>query len=147
MDSRELEIIDNIINNFTETHFGVCASMDTDFFYDPEEDDITYAFVVSEVNDKMFMNCVHSIEPNLNCDIFLLSLLHEVGHHFTWEDLTAEEQAYTPDGEEYYYSPKEIVATKWAVDYIYNNTNLVKAFWEELQPHILQFYRDNNVED
>ena len=84
MDSRELEIIDDIINNFTETHFGVCASMDTDFFYDPEEDDITYAFVVSEINDKMFMDCVHSIEPNLNCDIFLLSLLHEVGHHFTW---------------------------------------------------------------
>ena len=40
-----------------------------------------------------------------------------------------------------------MVATKWAVDYIYNNTNIVKAFWEELQPHILQFYRDNNVKD
>ena len=146
MDSRELEIIDDIINNFTETHFGVCASMDTDFFYDPEEDDVTYAFVVSEKNDRMFMECVHSIAPNLTCDIFLLSLLHEVGHHYTWDNLTYEEQCYSPSGKEYYYCPKEIVATKWAIEYILSHVAEVKTFWEELQPHIIKFYADNNVE-
>ena len=137
MDYRELDVIDHIINNFTETNFGVCASIDTDFFYDPEEDDVTYAFVVSEKNDRMFMECVHSIAPNLTCDIFLLSVLHEIGHHYTWDiEVYCEKYkiSYSEDGEDsgafadipYYFDKSEGNVVKLKVRKQYLKDDLYK---------------------
>lgn len=67
---------------------------------------------------------------------FLFSLLHEVGHHFTLKELTAEDMEYetfcrqilkcSEDSaqevnEAYFNLPAEILATRWALEFMLNN--------------------------
>ena len=94
-----------------------------------------------------------------NVDIFMLSVLHEVGHSQTLEDiidddLYEQEQRVkeTLDGSKkvdnyiYFSLPSEMAATLWAIDFIIENSEELSVLWTELQNHIMQFYKDNGVE-
>lgn len=63
---------------------------------------------------------------------FVLSVLHELGHHYTIEYFTVEEwnksQHECEHENEHYYEPVEKIATDWAVEY-YKMANMQE--WED----------------
>lgn len=153
---KENSKVSEIINKFTMDNFKCTAKLDTDFMCDPEEEEIYYTFVVSERLDKMFMDALNTFKPEVEMDIFLWSILHEIGHIMTMDDLDELDYWFCQDvknaiskgeleEEEYFILPDESLATEWAVNYANENKEKLELFWKELQPEILRFYADNGL--
>ena len=164
-----IERINGILNKFL-CDFDCTAEVDVDFGYYSHLNLITYSFVCTKISDVMFSNVVTALCPNIKCDIFLWSLLHELGHHETIDDLSdvdynysqdekqriskqlsgisaeTEEKLYMRIANEYYFLPDEIAATCWAVDFVTKNQYKVRQLWNELQPAIKDFYTLNELE-
>lgn len=125
----------NVIAKILED-FNVRVTLGDCFFYDP--DTCTVYFTPFSSSSDEFHR--HWILQNFNYTIkereyFLFSLLHEVGHHYTFSDLTDEDLQYeifcrkilenfdkyrTADeiNEAYFNLPAEKLATQWAIDFM-----------------------------
>ena len=148
--------IDNIINEFLG-QFDCTATIGTDFEYIYTESLIHYTFVVSGKSEIQFMNSINRCNPKVTCDIFLWSILHELGHHETIDDLT-DDDAYISywikcmvneklmDENEYYDCPDEKAATEWAVSYANSHIEELSNLWIKLQAAIMNFYIVNEIE-
>ena len=148
--------ISRIINEFLKP-FECTARMGTDFCYLYHKNLIFYSIVWMNNGAEDFLNSVLRLEPEVEADVFLWSLLHEVGHHETYDEISDEENDYCDDtkkkieegelpNELYYDMIDERLATEWAVEYANTHKEELKAFWEKLQPAIMDFYRLNKVE-
>lgn len=148
--------ISRIINEFLKP-FECTARMGTDFCYLYNKNLIFYSIVWMNNGAEDFLNSVLRLEPEVEADIFLWSLLHEVGHHETYDEISDEENDYCDDtkkkieegelpNELYYDMIDERLATEWAVEYANTHKEELKAFWEKLQPAIMDFYKLNKVE-
>lgn len=148
----------NEVNKFLGNIFGLRAEPAIDFaFYpdaDEDEPDITYSLLVTEKTDETFRRFV---KIAFDCDfdnIFVLSLLHEVGHAMTDEDWTTRQQAdfanrkngLNPDNEvdlyNYYYTPDEYAATAWAIDFINDNRQYIDRLTAIFENEIFKIYSD-----
>lgn len=123
------EMVNNFIANINEEYIAV----ENDFFEVNFEDyEINYA-VENEVDD-FFNNFVERFPLAGNFAPFVLSLLHEVGHLETEDDIiddTDERNAIT-DTAEYFNLYNEVIATDWAGFFIEDNFDLVAEFNEAL---------------
>ena len=129
----------------------------TDFSYFYIDSSIEYTFVVSERMNRLFMEYAKSIGLKTKIDIFLLSFLHELGHHETLDEIDDDDEEYSrlikenlnSDNDDnckiYFALPNEKMATEWAINYINNNTDAIKNLWDQLQPAIMKFYAVNNI--
>ena len=91
---------------------------------------------------------VHKCEYTDDFPLVLWSLLHEIGHHFTLDDIDTDEDLQarvlcsmvsnevadrvTDVRNLYYNLPSEWVATEWAIDYIADNWELCTEIAKEL---------------
>lgn len=151
-----IEKINHILNDFLEP-FECEVEVGPDFAYYYGSSTIMYSFVVSERMDRLFMGFAKSIGLKADIDIFLLSFMHEWGHHMTLEDLSDGEYKYSQDIKEtlsssdadcdiYFNLPDELAATTYAIDYINSHEKELKLWWEtKLQPAIIEFYKLNEV--
>ena len=157
--------INTIINKFLE-EFDAWCGVGPEFAYWTCDSKIDYSFATPNIGTQYFMENLANIAPDIKCDPFLISLLHELGHHETGhmfeevEDLlfrkrkesmavkltTASEEEARDLHFKYFNMPDEYEATMWAVNYMRNNTEKVAKFWNELQPAIQEFYKNNKVE-
>ena len=158
--SKEIYEINNIINEFLKP-FELIAELGTDFDYCFLEDKIHYTFVVGDTSSKLFIKNAEKRFPNVYADVFLWSLLHEVGHSETLDDLDdgVEElcmeikkglNEHTDWSVEhrhmvYFNCPDEVAATDWAGEYMMNHKDEITIFWNKLQPVIKKFYELNEV--
>ena len=153
--------INTVLNKFL-AEFEATACMGEDFCYWYKDSCIHYSLVMIEASSDYFMQNFNRLAPDLHCDPFLASFMHELGHH---ETLDMIEEDYRPIkkalGEElkivkdvlkseihqkYFDLPDEYEATMWAINYMRNNVEKVAAFWNELQAAIINFYKLNKVE-
>ena len=160
-----VEELTQVINEFLEP-FGVVAEMGTENAYYPIEDKITYSLVMPEAAKDYFMQNFQRLAPDLDCDAFLVSLLHEVGHSETLFLLEDTEECYCRDikdeltekfnqklSEEeekqlhqiYFDLPDEYEATMWAANYIRDNIDQIKVEWVKIRNAVLKFYEMNGV--
>ena len=148
--------INNIINDFLK-QFDCTATIGADFEYIYAENLIHYAFIVSDKSEIQFMNSVNRCNPKVTCDIFLWSILHELGHHKTIDDLTDNDVYISNwikymidekciDENEYYNCPDEKAATEWAVSYANSHIEELSNLWIKLQAAIMNFYIANEIE-
>ena len=152
------EIISELVSQFDCT-----CDMGLDFSYYYDSSKITWTVLITETADSSFNEFVKKEYPEITADIFLWSLLHEIGHHETCDFWSESEQLhfdklkdelekentdkdYLTSCIEYYHIPDEYEATKWAANYILNNEDYLKDFWERLQEAIINFYVVNNIE-
>ena len=162
MELKGIKKIDKIINDFTFKNFGVTARLDTEFeaFCDNGRRLVGYTLLATEDGNGQFIEDAVKRYPNLNADIFLWALMHEIGHCMTEDMWTAEEREYfyyqkdmicesevEEDGMNAWYHacPDEFFATKWAGDYMTNHPKKMKKFWNELQGAILKMYVKNGL--
>lgn len=162
MEIKGIKKIDKIINEFTMKNFGVTARFDTEFeaFCDEGRKLIGYTLITTEGGEGQFIEDATRRYPEINADIFLWALMHEIGHCMTEDMWTPEEREYfyyqkdmiyEMEVEEegmnawYHACPDEFFATKWAGDYMRNHPKKMKKFWNELQVAMLQMYKKNNL--
>lgn len=157
----DTSMIDKVLNDFLEP-FEATAEMGDTFCYCFDSSTINYT-LIEEPEEKYFLNHVFSLAPDLKgYNGFLISFLHELGHHYTLDELSEDEvnesldtkrrinNEYT-DGridlqEEYFNLPDEAIATNWAIEYIRNNRKKIDEFWSKLLNVIIQFYKTNITE-
>ena len=160
-----IDALDKVINDFL-AEFEVSASMGADFCYWCGKGQISYTLIMPEASKNYFMQHFNRLAPDLECDEFLASLLHELGHHMTEGMLEENEIKYSNDlrsainlkfcnkvseeenaqlHQEYFNLPDEHEATMWAIEYTRNYTEKVAAFWEKLRPAIMNFYSLNGI--
>jgi len=141
-----LDELKKVVADFVE-QFGCKSEMNTDFAYYPNEQIITWSIFMTEKSDRYFQKYVNKAFPDIEADSFLWSLLHEIGHHMTYNEWTeekldllkatkadAELKAKKPETEKlgyylYFTAEDEWHATTWAAEYMRENSEEVKNFW------------------
>lgn len=155
--------VNRIINEFV-SQFGLTAELEPDFSYWRGDLHIGYSLAVTDSSDKYFLPFCNHLNSRVKADTFLISLMHEVAHHFTqfnfsdeeWERIheikehISTQLAKNPDkaakwNNIYFNLSVERAATEWALNYIEIHSEEVAEFWSELQPAILRFYRKNGL--
>lgn len=147
------KIITEQLNNLG---FEIEAFMDTDFYAFPSSNQIYYSLVVSERMDNLFMNFCKSLSAKLDTNIFIMSLMHEVFHIETIDELSDEEYNYSQDikkgltssdedAQIYFNLPDEYLATSRAIEYINSHSAEMRSLYEALLPAFRNFYQLNNV--
>ena len=139
--------LDNILNNFLAP-FECSAMLGEDFAYWISDNTITYALLISDQHEDTFLKFVKELFPEIHADIFLWSLLHELGHNETNDDFDDKDhQEYRNfinrqdiTDEEYYSCPIELAATLWAGEYIQNHIDEIARLWEQIAAAIQEIY-------
>jgi hypothetical protein len=157
------QIIFNELKNFgiDKTYFNDC--------YEYRYDENSVGWTLFETEIDKYYNVFIKERFNLELteeDIFLISLLHEVGHYKTDDGITdnvydfcleekerlSEELGEVEDEEEikklhwqYFNLPDEWAATYWAVDYIKKHPKKCKNIAKRLQNALNDFY-DKNID-
>lgn len=145
--------------------FGISKAVcSDDFSYWCIEEEVHYK-LTQTIEDEWFMEFIEETFGYAPTNPFIMSLLHEVGHHITIDIVEDEdmdfsedekerisEEMQTADAErtkalewEYFNLPDEIVATEWAVDYAVNHTEELEDMWQEILKALAEFYERNGV--
>jgi hypothetical protein len=155
--------IENILNEFLAP-FECTAKLGNEFTYCSVDNIIEFTLVFPTQDDKDFLEFAHQLRPQVKADVFLISLMHELGHAETmdeWEDSEyfsmRDEKDIISDSVtqfvisrseanfQYFNIPDEKRATEWGLDYMINHSQEISSLWHNLQPAILDFYRINNI--
>jgi len=148
--------------------FGIKgAKVDTAYAYFCDDATVTFKLTENAIEDKWF---IEFIKERFDYDVrfpFVMSLLHEVGHHKANDDVDGEvydfciaekerieREMETADDDrskvlewQYFNLPDEIMATAWAVAYAKAHPKKVKKMWKNMQEALLTFYEKNGIID
>ena len=141
------DLLVSLVDEFLEP-FGCDSHFSSDFSYDPEDDTIYFSILVSERGDRLFKSYVEKTFHFNVPHIFVISLLHEVGHFYTLHTFSKMrleaahsaknliEEALEMDDDDEIYSlyfdlSIEKVATAWAVDYYKKNMKRCEDFYSK----------------
>ena len=148
------------------TPFGIYKALcSDDFSYWYTKEEIHYR-LEQTIEDEWFMDFITETFGYKPTYPFLMSILHEVGHHYTIDDIDTDIELYcedekerienemqTADAErtkalewEYFNLPDEIVATEWAVAYAAEHTAELAEMWAEILEALQEFYKKNKIE-
>ena len=140
--------------------FGLKCTFGSDFAYWTESELIQYTIFLHQDSDIYFSDFIKK-EFNFSVsDIFLVSLLHEVGHYYTIDDfeedellndelikddLSNDQQITEKERNFRYFSlPVEYAATEWAINFLKDNPNIYHQ-WGIMLEHFRHFYKKNNI--
>lgn len=143
-------------------HKAFCSD---DFSYWYESEDVHYKLTVT-VEDEWFMDFIEETFGYKAQYPFIMSLLHEIGHHYTIDEVEDEDETYSEDEKEriseemqtanaeqtkvleweYFNLPDEIIATEWAVAYAIEHTAELAEMWTEILNALQDFYEINKIE-
>ena len=133
-------------NGFT---VDIRVNNNEDWYYESDFRFINATMRRDPVIDSWFRELCDELGLEWNCPMFLLSMLHELGHDETIDDFTEfewdlpsfytflkgvmiEEEPSKEDYMTYFRSPREIVATDWAIAYANEEKEGLRALWSEI---------------
>lgn len=167
MELKYIDELNSLIEKFVKP-FGCKVEIDTDFAYYPEEKVITWSPFVMDKADRFFQGYVRKNYSDIEADIFLWSLLHEVGHHLTyefWSNAEIERFGKIKDWIEDYFKENKITdiqerllyemyfsvndearATGWAAEYMETYSERVEKFWRDFVDAYEVFLSLNKIE-
>ena len=150
MELKGLDRLERVVNEYLDL-FDCQGRMELDFAYYYESETVAWSIFMADTSDRCFNRFVNERYPHIEADIFLWSLLHEVGHHCTHHLISnrdyeisevlkevAEERLASGEIDEY---------QSWAADYMLHNAEEVAAFWQRFCEAYDNFLRENNVEN
>lgn len=147
--------------------FGIkeCRCSD-DYSYLYEKEIVTFKLTEDTIEDRYFLEFIKDRFNYVPKYPFIFSLLHEVGHHKTMEDICDSiydfcetekdrietEMADTKDMRkckklefQYFSLPDEILATNWAVQYSKTHPRTIEKMWNEIVNALQNFYLINGL--
>ena len=147
--------------------FGISsANLSDEYAYYFEDESVSFK-LTSAVEDRWFNEFVAE-RFNYVCDVpFVLSLLHEIGHHKANDEIEGaiydfcmaekeriSEEMQTANADQskalewqYFNLPDEIMATQWAVNYAKKHPKKIQNMWKRMKANILAFYAENGLAD
>lgn len=145
------------------TNVDLPMKLDADFYYHTEKEKVFFSLLVSERSDrcfKTFINRNYQFEVSSDIELFVISVLHEIGHHKTIFKMPDYVYNFSEDEENrihaelkkndtdeiysrYFYLPAEIIATDWAMKWVKKHPKKFKALAEEVQSLLNDFYAKN----
>lgn len=163
-----IEKLDNIITSFFEQlgYDEITCFMATDFAYYGNTNEISYTLFEMPLYDIGFKKYLKNHFPNMKeCSVFLVSLLHELGHHLTWDGISKKQKLkgkkmkkrlerrrdYTSEDIiqkqiDYCNIYEERIATAKAVEILEEKYNIIVNFEEVWFNAVMDFYRENSVD-
>lgn len=161
---KAIQPINKYLNTWLKMNGFKCrVEFDSEFSYDFENQIIHYSVTVPKEHDEYYFKLIQFYQPDLvECDNFILSFFHELGHYKTEKQFSETEwQAYQEfvdkiensnkescawEFYKYYMHPIEIAATEWGANYIINNPKKIRRFIKRLNPLIINFIDENEIE-
>lgn len=148
----KVDKINQILNDFLAPFECECE-LGTDFEYITTDSLIRYALVVPGGSSEAFLHHVEQLFPNIKADIFIWSVLHELGHHETVDDFEDEDwEDYMEkcgrglSNEAYFELDIEDAATRWAGEYIQSHVEEIAKLWKDLQDAIQELFSSIHIE-
>lgn len=147
-------------------NFGVKAKLSTEYAYYFSKALVTFKLTENTIEDELFNQFIFDRFGYQVENTFIISLLHEVGHHlandeiegalynFCWDEKDRIEKAMknaTTENEikeleyQYFALPDEIMATQWAVNFARNNVMECDIMWENIKTALYKFYKKNGL--
>lgn len=146
------------------TKYDLKMSLDSDFYYNTDTHKIYYSIIVSEKADRNF-SAFLTKEFNIididEFDLFCISVLHEIGHYVTWDNIDDDIKDFCEDEEEhisyltekypnndeiysrYFSLETEYVATEWAAKWIKKHPKKYQKLYNDVKQAIFDFYSVN----
>lgn len=146
--------------------FGISkAKVGNDFAYYFNDEHIEFQITCGDWSDQMFDKFLLS-KFGIECPYpFVISILHEIGHHITFEELTTAEinKSYKAKDRlaktfpkatgkkkealefEYFNLPDELAATTWAVDYFSHHREECDEMYKKACKALRKFYKKNGI--
>lgn len=139
---------------------GVIAKLGKEFEYSFEKERVLFPLEVTDRHDEQFSIFIKKMFGYDVPNTFMMSLLHELGHHFTGERFSEEdEELYLVRNEEiserllepdcgdqpyydYYALPQEMAATAWAVDVYRNNEKAIQKEWKKIKKALTKYEKE-----
>lgn len=156
--NKELAKLNKTIGRFVESFGCNFGGMSSDFHCYCGEDDaytVFYSILTPADTDSRFVN-MFADEFHINgVGVFTLSLLHEIGHCFTYQNLSKNDIEFSNKSKEiideikdretkdreYFHLPDELIASAWASNFIKNNRKEVLHFDNLMKKELKRFYR------
>lgn len=160
--------LNKAISKPLKDRFGISKAVCTnEYSYIFEDESITFKLTEGTIEDKWF---AEFINERFGYEVkypFIISLLHEVGHHKANDEIDgaiydfcmAEKERISAEMQDadankskalewqYFNLPDEIMATQWAVAYAKKHPRIVEKMWAEMAVALMEFYRVNGVFD
>lgn len=149
--------------------FGISkAELSDEYSYCFEDESIAFKITENGMEDIFFNDFIKERFDYVCAFPFVLSLLHEVGHHKANDEIEgaiydfciAEKERIniaindSSDIEEikaleyqYFNLPDEIMATQWAVNYAKSHPKKIAEMWVKMKKALFEFYKANGVFD
>ena len=149
--------------------FGIqSAKLSNEYAYYYEDESISYKLDCGAIEDEWFNEFLierFGYRCKGNAESFVLSILHEVGHHKANDEIEGaildfcntekeriDREMQDADSEQskvlewqYFNLPDEIMATQWAVNYAKSHPRKVKKMIERLRASLMEFYMVNGL--
>lgn len=148
--------------------FGISKAVCSDeYSYNFVDESVNFKLTENEIEDRWF---TEFIKERFNYNVrypFVMSLLHEIGHHKANDEITDAIQDFCENEKEritaemfnadseyskklewqYFNLPDEIMATQWAVTYAIKHPKKIKKMWVKMKEALINFYKINGVMD
>lgn len=152
------DVLVSLVDEFLEP-FGCTAEFSNDFSYCPEDNEITFTILYSERADRLFREYIKSHFSFEVPNLFMMSLLHEVGHAMTLFTFSKTEMENAHHAKEliendlkeedtdetfskYFDLDIEKVATEWAVNYYRSNSEKIEDFYLKFEKTLHQAFTE-----
>lgn len=138
-----IETINRTIDAFISQFGEYSCRMGTDFCVYLNENVIEWTLIYVENGGEAFYNNFVKRFPQAeNLGLFTLSLLHELGHLETEDEIIEDEREFDKNisNEEYFNLPNETIATNWAGEWIESHLKEAESLDRKLEKIIFKFY-------
>lgn len=160
----QVELGKNITRIFSKAvNEYISMELDSDFWYDCVTEEIHFSIIMAERSDRCFKEFFrkrYGIELKTSVELFVMSVLHEIGHYYTYDDIPDDIFNYCKDEEEriqkeleendtdeiysrYFYLPDEIVANDWAAEWYKSHPKKFNKLVNKTQVILNNFYSQN----
>lgn len=147
--------------------FGISkAKLGTEFAYYFTDEHIEFQMTCGDWSDEMFDKFLEKEFGLVNPYPFVLSVLHEVGHHYTEDEFDEIYSSLVDEKDrigqliregglseavkeelefQYFRLPDEYAATKWAVNYFTQHREECDKMYKKACKALCKFYKKNGV--
>jgi len=152
-----VELLDFCTDFINEIDDFEDVQLDTDFQCYPETNEIFISILASQNSVEEFMETLLERTYITGISEFTWSLLHEVGHCETWRFLGKRTHSHCRNQKKkirkgkmptitYYALTDEKIATNWAIRFVENNFEMVKAFDEKAIELLKKVFIENRID-
>ena len=143
-------MLTNYINSITDTLNSIVKTFDENysiifsdkFAVDLDNEVITYALLVDSRNDNFYKNFISRFPCVKNFNILFLSILHEIGHLETQDEMEDDTEIRNTelDEETYFNLFNEKIATDYAGFWVQDNFEIAKKYNDEIENVLFEMY-------